>query len=496
MTASDHGIWVGVDLGTQSVRVVAVTGDGEVLATGTSSLRSERAEERHEQSPAEWWNALGAASRLAMQGIAAKHCIRGIAVCGTSGTVLLVDEDGRALSPGLMYDDARATNECARANERGDALWQRLGYSRIQTVWGLPKWMWLAQHRREQRRSFFAHQADFITGCLAGRRTAADLSNSLKTGCDTIEGVWNIDLMASLGLQPEQLPPLTRAGTRIAEVCRVAAEHTGIPLGTPIIAGMTDGCASQLASGAIEKGSWNSVLGTTLVLKGNSPDLIRDPRGIVYSHRSPDGAWLPGGASSAGAGAFARVLRPEADLAALCDAALKHTTPPDIVYPLASQRGERFPFIALDATLTVPDAVKADDLRACRALCFGLAAVERLCFDYLHHTGFRIDGLVSLTGGGSRGHALNVLRASMLNRELVLPVIAEPALGMALLASTSERPLAEASRRMVRIAHRIIPDTGLRARAEDYYAAFLRDLQAKGWIANTIVLETGKRAAG
>ena len=43
---------------------------------------------------------------------------------------------------------------------------------------------------------------------------------------------------------------------------------TGIPAGTPIIAGMTDGCAAQIGAGALEVGSWNSVLGTTLVLKG------------------------------------------------------------------------------------------------------------------------------------------------------------------------------------------------------------------------------------
>ena len=33
---------------------------------------------------------------------------------------------------------------------------------------------------------------------------------------------------------------------------------------------MTDGCAAQIAAGALREGDWNSVLGTTLVLKGCS----------------------------------------------------------------------------------------------------------------------------------------------------------------------------------------------------------------------------------
>lgn len=85
-----------------------------------------------------------------------------------------------------------------------------------------------------------------------------------------------------------------------------AAAHRGLPAETPILAGMTDGCAAQISAGALAEGHWNSVLGTTLVLKGVAHRLLRDPEGAVYSHRHPDEGWLPGGASNVGAGALAR----------------------------------------------------------------------------------------------------------------------------------------------------------------------------------------------
>ncbi|MFB9840722.1 carbohydrate kinase, partial [Actinoallomurus acaciae] len=88
--------------------------------------------------------------------------------------------------------------------------------------------------------------------------------------------------------------------------CAAAAEVTGIRAGTPIVAGMTDGCAAQLGAGRLTPGSWNSVLGTTLLLKGVTREPLRDPYGVVYSHRAPDDVWLPGGASSTGAGAISR----------------------------------------------------------------------------------------------------------------------------------------------------------------------------------------------
>ena len=80
-----------------------------------------------------------------------------------------------------------------------------------------------------------------------------------------------------------------------------------------MVSGATDGCAAQLGAGALSVGSWNSVLGTTLVLKGVTRELIRDPLGAVYSHKAPNGDWLPGGASSTGAGVISRDF-PGADL--------------------------------------------------------------------------------------------------------------------------------------------------------------------------------------
>ena len=116
----------------------------------------------------------------------------------------------------------------------------------------------------------------------------------------------------------------------------------------PVHAGMTDGCAAQIASGALAPGSWSSALGTTLVLKGATEDLLRDPNGAVYCHRSPDGGWLPGGASSTGAGVL-RSGSPRADLPRRSPRPRRSSgRPDDITYPLAGA-GERFPFVAGDA---------------------------------------------------------------------------------------------------------------------------------------------------
>ncbi|MEV1168439.1 FGGY family carbohydrate kinase [Nonomuraea sp. NPDC049784] len=405
-------VWIGVDLGTQSVRVMAVAGDGQVLGTASRALTSHRDGPRHEQDPEQWWRELAGAAREALRDVPASE-VAGVAVDATSGTILLTDVSGRVVTPALMYDDRRA--DAARANEAGAPVWERLGYRRMQPNWALPKLLWLLDEAPEGAR--LAHQSDFVTRRLVGHEVATDLSNALKTGVDLIEERWPIEVMDALGVPSEILPEVVRPGTRLGVVCAEAAEETGIPAGTPVIAGTTDGCAAQLGAGANQVGSWNSVLGTTLVLKGVTKELIHDPLGVVYSHRAPDGSWLPGGASSTGAGVLTRDL-PGRDLDALSAQAAARGLNGDgtagwpVTYPLVS-RGERFPFDAPGAegfTLGSP----ADDVERYAAILLGAAFVERLCFDYLDLLGAPVDGEVILTGGATRSAYWTQLRARTL----------------------------------------------------------------------------------
>ncbi|MFC5632628.1 FGGY-family carbohydrate kinase [Streptomyces bullii] len=430
--------WLGVDLGTQSVRVLLVTSDGTLLGAGSAPLRGRRDGIRHEQDPGQWWEALCTASHCAL-GRAAGVRIGGLAVCGTSGTVLLTDGAGHPVSPALMYDDGRAAAEAARARRAGLA---------VQDTWALPKALWLVREyggevraggpgeRAYGSRLRLAHQPDLIVARLTGKPPPADSSHALKTGYDLERDVWPEAVLTGLGLPDGLLPDVVRPGTRLGEVVPAAGAATGIPAGTPVIAGMTDGCAAQIASGALRPGAWNAVLGTTLVLKGAARDPVRDPTGVVYNHRAPDGTWLPGGASSVGAGALSAAF-PEADPAVMDARAAAFEPSGALAYPLVSP-GERFPFLAPDATPLLLGE-PADDADRWAALLQGVGLAERLCLDYLHHLGAPLDGPLTFTGGAARSTYWNQLRTDILGRPARVPEQTEPALGMAALAAYGVR---------------------------------------------------------
>lgn len=488
-------VWIGIDLGTQSVRAAAVDDHGPLPAVASRPLESRRwqAEDgsaRHEQDPAEWCRAVDEVLAELVDGLAAPGRVAGIAVDGTSGTVVAVDGEGRPAGPGVMYDDARGHDYADRVREVGAAVWSALGY-RVGGSWALPTLLAL------DPAPGYRHQTDVITAHLVGAVTATDASTALKTGYDALAGRWPTGVLTALGVDPVTLPAVVAPGAVLGPVGRVTADRTGLAVGTPVVAGMTDGCAAQIAAGAVAPGQWNAVLGTTLVLKGVAADLLRDPGGTVYCHRGPQGGWWwPGGASNTGAAVLADAVAP--DRFAAITAALEHDAGrPPVVLPLRGQ-GERFPFDAPeaegfflddhDSPRPLADLVAAvGETAAFAGLAEGIAFVERLAFERVAALGADVSGARTITGGATANHWWNQRRADALGVALTRPDHAEPAVGMAILARAAvaadgAEPDLVAAADVVRGAstgetYEPRPDAAL----DDRYGRFRATLVERGW---------------
>lgn len=480
-TTATRAGFCGVDVGTSGVRAVIVDSSGQQLGVGTAALPAgRRVGAEHEQSPEDWWMALVSAVRAAAIGAAGVEVLA-LAVDATSGTVLVEDSSGRSGGPALMYDDGRAQEQGERARAVGSWLWDQLGY-RMQGSWALPKAMWLREHDAVGRGDKVVHQADHLLRRLVGHPVPTDTSTALKTGVDLRTASWPVDVLHDLGISTDILPAVVLPGTDLGTISAHAARLTGLPVTTVVRAGMTDGCAAQIASGALRPGQWSSALGTTLVLKGATAGLIRDRSGAVYCHRHPDGGWLPGGASSSGAGILG-VLFPDAgprQLRALTDQARLESPVPGATYPLAGH-GERFPFVAPDARgFTSPHASSPAEVFS--AVCHGLAYLERLAYDVLGSLGADVSGTVAFSGGATGNAWWNQLRTDVLGRTTLLPRSTDAATGMAILAAATPGALTATADAMVSISHTLTPDLHRGAALRGGYEDLVASLVDRGWL--------------
>lgn len=323
-----------------------------------------------------------------------------LSVASTSGTMVVVDAAGRVTTPGIMYDDGRGAALLPEMSAVGAYVFARSGY-RVQSTWALPKVVWLRRNGLLAGGCTILHQGDLVLRRLAGRALPTDTSTALKSGVDLLAGDWPAEVLDALDVPREALPDLVDPGTVVGSVDPGVAAVLGLGPQCAVVAGMTDGCAAQVAAGAVAPGRWNTVMGTTMVVKGVSNALVTDPAGAVYSHRGPFGTgWFAGGASSTGARAFAHWL-PGESLDELTGAASAHADPP-LIYPLVGI-GERFPFVDPDAqALFEPQFLHADRATRFASIAHGIAYLERLAYESL---GPSASASTSHSGSPVAGHA-------------------------------------------------------------------------------------------
>lgn len=459
--------FLGVDLGTGGVRCVVLDESGGVQAEASQALprlnlRSEPG--LSEQEPADWVQALDGAMTALSQALPSSVRIEALAVDSTSGTVLAADNAGEALSPALLHNDTRAQDQARRASET-------LGQA-ISPTFSLAKILWLQANGFAGAR--FVHATDFLNELLVGKRVPTDCTNALKSGLNLQLQVWPAEL-ATLGVF---LADVVSPGTPIGVLAPHWQSRWGLPA-VPVCAGATDSNAGFYASGTSKPGDWSTTIGTVLAIKGVCAHEIQDPQGRFYSHRHPDGFWLPGGASNSG-GEVLRHRFAGADLAEL-DRQLgarpreaEAATSQHLVYPLV-RKGERMPFVAADAQ-GWHEGDPQDQVGYYRACLEGVAFLERWSFEELAKLGANVKGIVATTGGGCRSDVWCQIRADVLQRDVVVPAHAESAVGAAILAYAGARgtSVSHATQALVREAKRFRPQRSLETTYQRFRARMAR----------------------
>ncbi|MFI6874201.1 FGGY-family carbohydrate kinase [Streptomyces sp. NPDC050400] len=474
---------VGIDVATAAVRVVCVDAAGRVAAQARAALPApvRGPGGTSEQDAGAWWPATAGALRRATGELpGGGREVVAVAVSATSGTLVPADSAGTPLGPALMYDDRRAADLNSLAQKAGSTRWKDLGLTVGPTA-ALGRLAWCVRAYGASAVRHVLHTPDLLGRHLTGGPVPTDWSHALKTGYDPRAGGWADEVFDALGVPAALLPEVAAPGTAAGSVCRAAAAETGLPEGCSVRLGMTDGCAGQLATGAVSPGQFVGVLGTTYVLKGVARELPLDPSGAVYSHRHPDGWWLPGGASSTGGEALAAT--DPADLPRLDAAAADRGPASCVAYPLRRD-GERFPFVSGAARGFLLGS-PADDADRHRADLEGVAFVERLALERLSALGVAVTGPLYAAGGGSRSDLWNRIRATVLDRPLRVARRAETAFGAALLAATGtlHADLTTAAATMTPDpGHEVLPVPAERAALDASYGRFREELAARGWL--------------
>jgi D-ribulokinase len=418
--------FLGVDFGTSGCRSCIIDSSAAVKVEIRTPLPApSRTGQAVEQDPEIWWAALVAnldqlAAEFPLETIAA------IAVDGTSATLLCCDARGTPLSPALMYNDARASEQAARVDRLAPSDSAARGTSA-----SLAKLIWLLQQPAYRTAHHALHQADWLLGRLAGRFDVTDENNALKLGYDVVNTCWPAWL-ADLQIPPSLLPDVVSAGQPIGTLQPSLCKRWGMTAATRILSGTTDSTASFIATGA-QAGEAMTSLGSTLVLKIRSHTPVFAPEYGIYSHRLGDD-WLAGGASNSGGAVLQHYFNN--DEITQFSGRISPGEPTGLdYYPLVAA-GERFPVSDPGlAPRLLPRP--ADDVVFFQGILEGIAHIEVNGYRKLTELGAPWPKRVITTGGGAVNLAWRTIRSRLLGVPVVAAEHQEAAYGAALLARQS-----------------------------------------------------------
>ena len=472
---------LGLDIGTQGVRGVVCDEKGRIFAQSTSpfdDMNETANPDFKEQTPASWEQAVIDVISACVKSTGGT--IDALSLDATSGTIVALDENKKPLTNGIMYNDSRSKEQAARVHAAAGAHEKALGY-KFNASFALPKILWIMENEPEvyAKTWKFVHQSDYIYGLLTGNYGISDYSNALKTGYDLVNLKWP-SFIGDLGIDMNKLPAVVAPGEKIENISQSAACATGLKTTAQVFAGATDGFVSALSAGLAVPGEWATVIGTTMVLKGLTKNLVLDPEGRIYSHRHPQGWWLPGGASNVGGICLNKYFGK--DKFQEYDKEVMRLVPTGgIFYPL-TVKGERFPFVSADAQgFYLGDS---NEVKKYAAAMEGVGYTERLSYELLQDLGCEVGDSVLTSGGACKSIEWLQIRADIMQKTLMVPDTTDAALGSAMLALSGFKgmKLNDAVSEIVSISKIVEPDAKNKARYDDLYGQFKDELKKRGYI--------------
>jgi len=423
-------MFVGIDIGTTSVKSVLMEENGAIAAAASFPVALSRPRAGwSEQEPDHWWasvcQTLDALAATEPRRMAA---VTGIGLSGHMHGATLLGADDAVLRPAILWNDGRAVAECAEI-EAACPEARAITGNIAMPGFTAPKLAWVRRHEPE----VFARIAkvllpkDFVRLRLTGHH-ASDMSDSAGTyWLDVGARRWSDALLAATGLDRSQMPELfegTAATGRLREPLRARWGFDRAPV---VAGGGGDNAASACGIGAVRPGSAFLSLGTSGVLFVSNAQFSPNTAGAVHAfcHALPD-TWHQMGVILSATDSlnwYARLLdTPAPVLTAALGERVSRPSPALFLPYLSGERtphndaGARGAFIGLDQTSSRQDLTQA--------VLEGVGFAFRDCLRVLNDAGTRVERAFAV-GGGSNSPVWLAIMASILDRPLDVSAAAD-----------------------------------------------------------------------
>ncbi|MGD8340202.1 MAG: xylulokinase [Gammaproteobacteria bacterium] len=291
---------LGIDLGTQSLKVVVYDFEAKrIAATASAPLALDQDRSgKAEQNPVAWLEALTEALRRVPTKI--RDAVLAIGVAGQQHGLVALGLDGSPLRAAKLWCDTTTQSE---ADEIMEAVGGRercitLSGNAMVTGFTAPKILWLKKNepRNYDTMADVLLPHDFLNFALTGQKVMEHGDASGTGLLDVRTRNWRRELLDAMDASRDIgdcLPPLVDAGDFIGATTPEAAARFGLRPDLPVAVGGGDNMMGAIGTGNVRPGQLTMSLGTSGTLYAFSDEPIVDPKGNIAAFCSSTGGWLP-----------------------------------------------------------------------------------------------------------------------------------------------------------------------------------------------------------
>lgn len=477
--------YIGIDLGTSSIKLLLVDETGQIWHTVTREYPLLFPQPGwSEQEPAHWWQAVREGIPALLQGFDAAK-VAGIGAGGQMHGLVALDEADQVIRPAILWNDGRTFREVDYLNdtigrERLSALTANIAFAGFTA----PKLLWMRRNEPENfhRIRRIMLPKDYINYKLTGVHCCdySDASGMLLL--DVQHKCWSREMLDICGITQEQMPRLYESFQCVGTLLPEVAAELGLPADVKVCAGAGDNAAAAVGTGVVGAGGCNISLGTSGTIFISSDKFGVDPHNGLHAFAHADGGYHLMGCMLSAASCnkwFMEDILGSDDYAGLQTQITPDKLGRSHVYFLPYLMGERSPINDTNARATflgmTMDTTRSDMVQA---VLEGVAFAIRDSFEVAKSLGIHIERS-KVCGGGAKSPLWRKIFANVLNLPLDIPQTEEgPGYGGAMLAMVgcglygSVKDCADA---LVTVRETVQPDPEIAARYEKQYQRF-RDI--------------------
>lgn len=474
--------FLGIDLGTSSVKLVLMDQSGTILKTHSRDYPLSMPHTGwSEQAPEDWWanTCQGIRELLADQNAAE---LAGISFGGQMHGLVILDGSDQVIRPAILWNDGRTEQETAYLNQEiGKKKLARYTANIAFAGFTAPKLLWVQRNEpgNFDRIAKIMLPKDYIAYKMSGVHCCdySDASGMLLL--DVENKRWSPEMLEICGVTEEQLPKLFESYEVVGTLLPSVAKELGLSEQVKVIAGAGDNAAAAVGTGTVKNGACNISIGTSgTVFISSDAFSLPDNNAIHAFAHATGGYHLMGcilSAASCNKWWMDDVLR-AADYAAEQKDFVPNGTNEVLYAPYLM--GERTPHNDAGARgAFVNLSMNTTRAMMTQAILEGVAYAFRDTVEIAKSLGVTIER-TKICGGGAKSPIWRQIIADVLRLPVDSIATEEgPGLGAAMLAAVGcgvYKSVAEIAEEMVQVTGTVEPNPEASARYDEGYAKFKR----------------------